>query len=265
MIAAGAVAAMALLSNSPLRSPTLAARPDRPAEAKPSEQQEEASATSASLPVAVTTSDSATTEVQSVAVASPSAQPVGGEFQFKPTVTDGEQPASSAPPAGSSPAPTPSPTPSSPSPAGDFKPAGLVQAEQFEKAVLDLYAAETLLSKKEYPALRKLFAERFAREHEGEIKQGLGDDFEAMIAWFAEHPSIQEEPKCCGCSTNCEKRFPKRSCRMPTWRSPRLWSGTTKGAASMATKAKPARARRSCRRRWRGPSTTSAISSPQRT
>ncbi len=66
------------------------------------------------------------------------------------------------------------------------------EEEQFVQAVLGLYRDEKLLVKKEYPALRALFAARFARQHEEEIRQGLGGDWGAMRAWFAEHRAIQE-------------------------------------------------------------------------
>lgn len=61
------------------------------------------------------------------------------------------------------------------------------------KIVRELYDGKKLLLKKEYPTLRKAFADQFAQLHADEIRQGLGEDYEAMMAWFEEHPDIQEE------------------------------------------------------------------------
>jgi hypothetical protein len=89
----------------------------------------------------------------------------------------------------STPSPAPVPTPANES----FQPPGLAEGQQFDQALVDLYTGNKLLVKKEYPALRKLYADRFARQHSPLIKQGLGSDYDAMQAWFAEHPEIQEE------------------------------------------------------------------------
>jgi hypothetical protein len=56
-----------------------------------------------------------------------------------------------------------------------------------------LRASHGLLNKKEYPKLRKLFADRFARLHAEEIDKGLGANKEAMQAWFQDHSDVRDE------------------------------------------------------------------------
>jgi hypothetical protein len=85
------------------------------------------------------------------------------------------------------------PTPADEAPSPDFVPAELSEEEQFEQAVLALHADGKLLLKKEYATLRRLMADRFARQHADAIRQGLGEDYDAMMAWFDEHPSVRDE------------------------------------------------------------------------
>jgi len=56
-----------------------------------------------------------------------------------------------------------------------------------------LYRERKLLNPKTYPALRKIMADRFVREHEAGIKQGLGADAAKMQEWFDAHRDIYEE------------------------------------------------------------------------
>ena len=77
---------------------------------------------------------------------------------------------------------------------GSLQPPATVNPDaDFQKSILELHAAEKLLVKKEYPALRKLFADRFAAQQAEQIRTGLGADYEAMMAWFEEHPNVREE------------------------------------------------------------------------
>ena len=198
---AGGVAAYVVLSDS--GSPTEVAEvtktEPRPATSEPVVEVEApapvkpATAPVTPMPAAQPSAASETLEKPSPpAAATPSSPDTEEtEFQFKPMLVTGDPPAPGTTP------PTPATTPASPSlpapPAGNFTPAGAAEDEQFNQAIVELHTADKLLVKKEYPALRKLFAERFARQHEGEIKQGLGADYDAMQAWFAEHAEIQEE------------------------------------------------------------------------
>src|SRR5262249_35489467 len=55
------------------------------------------------------------------------------------------------------------------------------------KKLVDLYSTnKKLFIAKEYPELRKLFAERFEREHRQEIQAGLAGA-EATITWLKDH------------------------------------------------------------------------------
>ena len=50
-----------------------------------------------------------------------------------------------------------------------------------------------LFLRKFYPEVRKLFSDRFARDHAGEIKGAFGADHEALMSWLDEHVEIKEE------------------------------------------------------------------------
>ncbi|HEX5105059.1 MAG TPA: hypothetical protein VFV87_14670 [Pirellulaceae bacterium] len=195
---AGGVAAYVVLNDS--RRVEVAQGPKKPQEEPTAEE----------LPTGAGTPAPVSTEGNSAAA---SAKTGGDDFQFKPMyVADdpppGEPsppaapapPVSSAPPSPSSSSPSSSPTPASPNPApptapapASLQPPQATEEDAFNQAIVDLHAAGNLLEKKEYPALRKLYADRFARLNEAAIKQGLGADYEPMMAWFAEHPEIQEE------------------------------------------------------------------------
>lgn len=201
---AGGVAAYVVLSDS--RGSTEVAKATRQKKAAPTsepsnEVNEGAVATMpASLPIVVSDpapavrppSQDISTENPPPTAQASAAAPVAeeGEFQFKPMIVADDPPSPGGTP---SPAPQPASPSPSPTPAGNFQPPGAVEEEQFNQAIVELYTGEKLLVKKEYPALRKLFADRFARQHADQIKQGLGGDYDAMLAWFGEHPDIQEE------------------------------------------------------------------------
>ncbi|MBN2024852.1 MAG: cadherin repeat domain-containing protein [Pirellulales bacterium] len=65
--------------------------------------------------------------------------------------------------------------------------------DEGDRRLLDLLPKNRIFLPKSYPVLREVFAERFAREHEAEIRRGLGGRREAMDRWFAGHKAIQEE------------------------------------------------------------------------
>ena len=54
-------------------------------------------------------------------------------------------------------------------------------------------AAATLFSPAEYPALRKVFADLFELQHQAELKQAFGADYEEMTAWLDDHAELKEE------------------------------------------------------------------------
>jgi hypothetical protein len=66
-------------------------------------------------------------------------------------------------------------------------------AAEDEKAILALYAANRLLDRREYPALRKLYARRFERDHLPQIQEGLGADYEKVMAWLNSNNELKEE------------------------------------------------------------------------
>jgi hypothetical protein len=65
--------------------------------------------------------------------------------------------------------------------------------EDEHRQLAEWYSNRQLFSVKEYPRLRRIFAERFARLHAAEIQAAWGDDEQAMRDWLEEHRSIQEE------------------------------------------------------------------------
>jgi hypothetical protein len=142
--------------------------------------------------------------------------PAAGDFNFTPNeskTTEPPAPASSAAVAPTTNVPaetTPAPVKESPD-------------EALSKLVKELFDGKKLLLKKEYPTLRKAFADHFAAMHADEIRQGLvGDDYDAMMFWFEEHPDIQEEfytairpgadniPRAVGLFNELRKRYPKQ-------------------------------------------------------
>jgi hypothetical protein len=144
---------------------------------------------------------------RSASSATPVSDASSSEFQFRPQYvddappesTDGATPPANAvaanlpsEPAPAGPMPTPNPAPptepASPSPS-PAPPA----VDPFVAGVVDLYESKLLLVKKEYPLVRKVFADQFARTHDAEIRTALGDEYDALAAWFDEHPAVREE------------------------------------------------------------------------
>jgi hypothetical protein len=73
-----------------------------------------------------------------------------------------------------------------------FDATGLTEDDKDKLA--ELHANRSLFSTKEYPTLRRMFAERFARSHAAEIQTAWApDDDEAMQAWLEENRVIREE------------------------------------------------------------------------
>jgi len=62
-----------------------------------------------------------------------------------------------------------------------------------DQRILDLVPKNAIFQPKSYAVLRAVFADRFAREHEADLRRGLGGRREAMERWLAEHPVIREE------------------------------------------------------------------------
>ncbi len=79
-------------------------------------------------------------------------------------------------------------------PAETSRPAGSAESAAREvDQLIRLYEAKKLLTPQAYPTLRKIFADRFEREHGAEIRAGLALDYEPMQNWFSQHPEIKEE------------------------------------------------------------------------
>ncbi len=69
---------------------------------------------------------------------------------------------------------------------------GLTDADK--DRLVELHANRSLYSVKEYPTLRRMFAERFARSHAAEIRAAWApDDDAAMRQWLEENRVIKEE------------------------------------------------------------------------
>ncbi len=65
--------------------------------------------------------------------------------------------------------------------------------EQASEIVLGLFDKNKLLSKTEYPTLRKVFADRFEREHQEQIEQVFGGPDDEIRTWLEDHVDIKEE------------------------------------------------------------------------
>ena len=142
--------------------------------------------------------------------------PAAGDFSFTPS----DSPAASVPTPATTPAPARGPVTST-APETPPTPAETPDAA-LRKQVKELYDGKKLLVKKEYSTLRKAFADQFAQVHADEIRQGLGKDYEPMLAWFEEHPDIQEElytairpgadniPRVLGLMNELRKRYPQK-------------------------------------------------------
>ena len=62
-----------------------------------------------------------------------------------------------------------------------------------DEPVLALHARKRLLVTTEYPALRKIFADRFEKQYQREIRNAFAADYETMAGWLAAHNDIKEE------------------------------------------------------------------------
>jgi hypothetical protein len=59
--------------------------------------------------------------------------------------------------------------------------------------VTELYKSGKLFDKGQYKAVRTVFADRFARRHEEDIRKGFGDDHDALTAWLKDQQEIRED------------------------------------------------------------------------
>lgn len=62
-----------------------------------------------------------------------------------------------------------------------------------DDAIYELYTKRKLFIPKEYPTLRKLFAAKFERQYDRQIRQGFGDGYDEMMKWLNSHVDIKEE------------------------------------------------------------------------
>ena len=65
--------------------------------------------------------------------------------------------------------------------------------DQGDEIILELHQKNKLLSKAEYPTLRRVFAERFENEQQGEIRQVFGEEGDQMRKWLDSRVDIKEE------------------------------------------------------------------------
>lgn len=86
--------------------------------------------------------------------------------------------------ASSLPSPTPLPTP---------MPLPLPPDDPEVAAIMQLYDEDKLFRLDSYAELRKIFASRFARLHDADIKAAFGEDVAGMMTWLDEHEDIKEE------------------------------------------------------------------------
>ncbi len=61
------------------------------------------------------------------------------------------------------------------------------------KGMLELYDKRSLFSAKEYPTLRRIFADRFERQNEQKIKDAFEADYESVSTWLEENRVLKEE------------------------------------------------------------------------
>lgn len=59
--------------------------------------------------------------------------------------------------------------------------------------MLGLYDTRSLFASKEYPTLRRIFADRFERQNDQEIKAAFGADYDSISAWLNENSLLKEE------------------------------------------------------------------------
>ncbi len=67
------------------------------------------------------------------------------------------------------------------------------QQDKEDQEILALYDAGQLLNKSEYPKLRKIYADRFARNQAEQIQTALGDEKSEIRQWLDENVDIKEE------------------------------------------------------------------------
>jgi hypothetical protein len=66
--------------------------------------------------------------------------------------------------------------------------------DELAKALQELYSAkDRLFDKKEYKALRKVYADSFERKYQDQIKKAYGEDHDTLTAWLNENAEIKEE------------------------------------------------------------------------
>ena len=68
----------------------------------------------------------------------------------------------------------------------------LAFADEFDDVALDLYNKGRLLAKNSYPALRKAYADSFAKEHDAAIRQAWGGESEPFRKFMEENDPIRE-------------------------------------------------------------------------
>lgn len=56
-----------------------------------------------------------------------------------------------------------------------------------------LYQSKELFSVKSYAQVRKIFADRFARQQQSELKAAWGSEYPAMLEWMDANPELKEE------------------------------------------------------------------------
>lgn len=68
-----------------------------------------------------------------------------------------------------------------------------VEMPETEQVLLDLHKKRQLFRTTEYDTIRATFAQEFFAQHHDAIRQALGDDYEAMNAWWKENPAARDE------------------------------------------------------------------------
>jgi hypothetical protein len=120
-------------------------------------------------------------------------QPLEANATTPPAVTETPEgkPFLPAEPATSIPSAPPSASPSPP-PTTTVAPP-VAEEEKENNEILELFTSQKLLLRKEYPRLRKIFSDRFARTHMAEIRQGLGANADEALQWLDAHAEVKEE------------------------------------------------------------------------
>ena len=62
-----------------------------------------------------------------------------------------------------------------------------------DQILVDLYKSKKLLQKSEYGTIRKVYADRFQRKHDDQIRRALGAKYEKIMAWLEENRLFKEE------------------------------------------------------------------------